>query len=1093
MIEDVFPLHIFPEGGLSSSVTTTIWVGVWVLCHFNLRFGWVLSGLVVPGYLAPLVLARPWSASVILLEGFLTYFLVWLVSEPLSSLRGWSAFFGRERFMALVLCSIAVRLGFDGYLLPWLGEWANRHWHIAFDYRDNLHSYGLIIVSLVANQFWKSGFARGLVPFFSNLILTVLIVRFLLMEFTNFGFADLEYAYEDIASSIMAGPKAYIVLIATAFLASRMNLHYGWDFNGILIPSLIALQWYQPLRLLATFGESLAILLTAHLLLRLPWFAHKTIEGARKLLLFFNISFAYKLVLGHLILWLAPEWNITDFYGFGYLLATLIAIKIHDKDILARLTRATLQTSAVAVVVSSLIGFGLTLLPHPGMLVPTPGDAGARLLERPETSLAQRLNEARIELYRIRESHDFVSPGPDEYVAWQNALADLAQYLQGADSSALERAARALAAVDYRIERLAGGYLYLSQNPATPPRGWGVFAFDPGAGSLLLEVPGSLEEPDAIDAGFALFQTLHGRGLFIAGSRRRDGLSQSGNALLNRELPFHLAHRAFQRGDSLQVRAYPRESSRRGALVSALAQAGERSAEAAGERDGQAQSSLWITDSLPASLKLAALKELIGGYDLRWSAAPFANRQREASRGGFAELFLTPDGQRRLLLRTLLQHRAVPVWERQETLVGYLQDWLLATKGSIAERNSELYRPARLEELLFFDEEVLTPLLRLIPAEYADGRWSEAGQRDLRALAGNASLLGYRLIQYRHRVSGREYLLLAEQEPVQGAVEGDGATRRYWGTYVLRLGPARGYVLEVPRPLQEVNSFEFAVAWFERLQARALLIAGAHPQANADGSADLVRPGNKATLFNLVNQVLLREAGDAPMLVLQSRSFGFRSDRPPVGADVLIALASGGDSASHAIAPVRDLLADFERDAIRWQFASGSEAAMGYEVGGLTQAQYLSATRNKEFGLLWLSPLARSFYRQQDENRWQDAQFRSVAIGTRQTDLYTLLAEARWTAPPPALRARLAAYQHAPDVVRLQAAALAAAPYRLERVVDAGSKQAFLLAWDRKGALALVANLAPHRFEPVAFDPAHGYASYTRFLDSRSAWLEAPP
>ena len=58
-------LPIFPEGGLASSVITTVWVGVWVLCLFNLRFGWVLSGLVVPGYLVPLIIVKPVSALVI--------------------------------------------------------------------------------------------------------------------------------------------------------------------------------------------------------------------------------------------------------------------------------------------------------------------------------------------------------------------------------------------------------------------------------------------------------------------------------------------------------------------------------------------------------------------------------------------------------------------------------------------------------------------------------------------------------------------------------------------------------------------------------------------------------------------------------------------------------------------------------------------------------------------------------------------------------------------------------------------------------------------------------------------------------------------
>ena len=68
-------LPIFPEGGLASSVITTVWVGVFVVCFFNLRFGWVLSGLVVPGYLVPLVILKPLAAGVIVVEAIITYLL----------------------------------------------------------------------------------------------------------------------------------------------------------------------------------------------------------------------------------------------------------------------------------------------------------------------------------------------------------------------------------------------------------------------------------------------------------------------------------------------------------------------------------------------------------------------------------------------------------------------------------------------------------------------------------------------------------------------------------------------------------------------------------------------------------------------------------------------------------------------------------------------------------------------------------------------------------------------------------------------------------------------------------------------------------
>ena len=356
---DLLPLTIFPEGGLVSSIITTVWVGVFVLCFFNLRFGWVLSGLVVPGYLVPLVIVKPLAAVVIVVEAVLTYGIVWFFSEKLSRGR-FPSLFGRDRFMGLILASIFVRLSMDALVLPEFAAWMEQNFDRRIDWEDNLQSFGLVIISLLANQFWKPGLARGLVMAVVTIFLTWLIVRFGLMELTNFRISGVSYLYEGIASSILASPKAYIILTLTAMLASHMNVKYGWDFSGILIPALIALQWYQPSKILTSFAEAIAIYCIARLILKLPMMANVTLEGGRKLLLFFNISFAWKMAIGWLIVWQGLDVKTTDFYGFGYLLATLIAIKAHDKDIFPRLARSTLQVSLMGAVFGNIVGFTLS-------------------------------------------------------------------------------------------------------------------------------------------------------------------------------------------------------------------------------------------------------------------------------------------------------------------------------------------------------------------------------------------------------------------------------------------------------------------------------------------------------------------------------------------------------------------------------------------------------------------------------------------------------------------------------------------------------------------------------------------------------------
>lgn len=362
----IFPLPIFPEGGLASSVITTVWVGVFVLCFFNLRFGWVLSGLVVPGYLVPLLIVKPLAAAVILVEAILAYLLVWLFSEKLSRGR-YPSLFGRDRFMGLILASILVRLIMDGLVLPEVAGWLEQNFDRRFDWQDNLQSFGLVIISLLANQFWKPGLGRGLVAAFVTIGLTFVIVRYGLMEFTNFRMSGVSYLYEGLASSILASPKAYIILTLTAMFASHMNVRYGWDFSGILIPALIALQWYQPTKIVTSFAEAIVIYSVARLILKLPVMANVTIEGARKLLLFFNISFAWKMALGWFVVWQGLEVKTTDFYGFGYLLSTLIAIKAHDKDIFPRLARSTLQVSLMGAVLGNIVGFSLSAAVTQGM------------------------------------------------------------------------------------------------------------------------------------------------------------------------------------------------------------------------------------------------------------------------------------------------------------------------------------------------------------------------------------------------------------------------------------------------------------------------------------------------------------------------------------------------------------------------------------------------------------------------------------------------------------------------------------------------------------------------------------------------------
>ena len=1048
----MFPLEVFPPGALSGSVITTVWVGVFVVAFFNLRFGWVLSGLVVPGYLAPLLLLKPWAVAVILLEGIVTYGLVWLFSERFSRFGLWSSLFGRDRFFGLILASILVRLTFDGWLLPEVGAWIEAHWAAGFDYRSNLHSFGLVIVALVANQFWKSGVLRGLPPLLIILGLTVLLVRYGLMELTNFGLGGLSYLYEDLAASILASPKAYIILVTTAFLASRMNLYYGWDFNGILIPALLALQWYDPLKILTSFGEAFIILAIASLLLRVPPFRGGTIEGARKLLLFFNVAFLYKMSLGWGLSAWAPTVKPTDLFAFGYLLSTLLAIRMHDKGIAIRLTRATLQTSLTAVVIASLIGFGLSQIDLSPLAAPQAAQSEL-LIEADDSRPTDRLLADKPALYQAR-SLAGAKPTPSQMRAFDAALMQLR--VANPSATALATAAEQLASVGYRLERLDQRYLYLYEQPQQ--RGWGRFLIDTqrARDALLIEVPDPLASRDLLAASLRLFEALDGGALAIGGALSPDNVRDTASSL------FQAFHNKIAEENVLAL-AVQRPAP-------AAAEGATAAPQQASQQAGQQASQLWVKQQLPLALSLPRLEQLSGALEVHWQPPPRPSRQWRSSVKGFVELELTPQAQRRLASAPQTSDRAQTDAEPKDALgpipvQGTLSDWMLPRRALMAAQGTDAYQPPTAEQLIFLDDEVLTPLQRLITQGYRAGRWQTEAAAQLRSIAAAADVLGYALVELHDRRRGQRYLILAEM-PSDAKRK-----RRHWGTYCFRLGPAEPLLIQVPRPLLEIKTLELGLLLFEELDARALLISDAHPEANQDLSADLIRGEQQRHLFNLVAEVLMRETSPQPQLNLQVRGMGQRPGEPLPEHDLLLAFADGANQPDQLSALGRSL--QDQLSALGWSqsLVDVSRDQAGYQVGGLPQARYLAASENQDLALLWVSPLARTSVGNADEAISDSADFEVLGIKTRVVDLAQLLPplmtptdDAIPAAPalPAAIAKAVLDYLQTDNLLRLAALQHQWPELSIERILEPARQQPFLLLrWD--GRPALVANLAPRQ------------------------------
>jgi hypothetical protein len=155
----------------------------------------------------------------------------------------------------------------------------------------------------------------------------------------------------------------------------------------------------------------------------------------------------------------------------------------------------------------------------------------------------------------------------------------------------------------------------------------------------------------------------------------------------------------------------------------------------------------------------------------------------------------------------------------------------------------------------------------------------------LQVAAEIANLYDYQLIRYTdHSGQYTEVYLLRESRPF----------RRGWGLYVFRLEACRQDVapilVEAPHVLADEDTPQIALDTFRVLHACALLVGGAHRNANQDGSADVAH--NPRTVFQAIHEALLSYGGQTS-IVLQIH--GFAADRHPGYPAVVLGGSPPGD------------------------------------------------------------------------------------------------------------------------------------------------------------------------------------------------------
>jgi hypothetical protein len=903
-------LSIFPTGsGLGQSVITTVWVGIAVVCFLNLRFGFPLTGLVVPGYLVPLLIVSPTSAVVIIIEAFVVYFVMHLSAKTIMERFGYAEMFGRDRFFAIILISILVRVVMDTLFWPSIANVLGS-WDITFDYSTQLYSLGLVIIALTANVMWNGGFRYGVKVTLVQLAVTYVLVRYGLMPFTNFSIANLAIMYEDVAASIIAAPKAYIILVITAFIASRANLKYGWEFNGIMLPALLALQLMQPSKLLTSFIETAVILILGTLLLQYTRLKNANFEGARLLLFFFNIGFAYKLALNNFIVNYYPALKVTDTFAFGYMLSTLLALKIYQKNALGLIIRATFQTSVVGGFAAIFIGFVIMFVPS--LFI---GNQIKSLQSYTEIQdLSQQLSEYKSYLYTDQKNKVEIS----QYQQTQNlqtfraAISILNR--DRTDLTNISKARDLLLKLDFSL-RQDDEYIYIQDARKLAIRGLFVLAKQADS-NLLLTVPHPSTERVASDSSALLMNHLKASALVLGTQATpafsADSTSQQSNyywAFIN----------ALESEDIMQLRSV-------NTRTTALLETGPFGA------NGQ----FWIFNRIPEAVSQSTLTELLGFNQSNFGLLTTKSLPSPNFTGRLIETFIDTSAYTSLLSKVALtdQLNQTPIAQINTTI----EEEISAFIPKITAKGSQHFQTLSDNEAALWEYEILRPLYSLSD-QLVGQEITQDILNQLNKINNIARMVGYQL-SLLNTPRGR-FVKISPLDESQYYQLGQ-------GLYFVHLDPANLLNIQVPRPLYESNTIQFASQLYQKSDAKLLLIAGAHPFASE--SANVMAAANVKTLFNIVHQSALRHYQQTGMLNLQVRSHSAPSHIRP--SALAFQYTHPLPSHKHSLEMVRKSLKEL---GVEHQIVLGQVATRGLELGTSPQTGYQLFSPTSELATLWLA------------------------------------------------------------------------------------------------------------------------------------------
>jgi len=955
-MEDVFA--IFPSRGLDNSILIPIYIGLLIHAFFIESLGWSYAGLVVSGYLASVFAIAPEAGLVISIEIVTTYGIVYFISEYFSRRGWWHSFFGRERFLFFFIISLLVRLLYEVWLFHELSGWAVDFLGMPLDAASRLYGIGLVIVPLASHAMWRPGFRRGFVEVAVPVALTYAILMYVIIPFTNFSIANFELTFQDLALDFTSSPKIYITLILGMLIAARFNLRYGWDFNGIMIPSLLAVSWYMPWKILTTVIESTLVAFIAFLVSSLPVFRRTTLQGIRRLLLIFTIGLGLKFVVGFYMADAYPGFVVSDLFGFGYLLPSLIALNIWENRSWALVVGPTLFTSLLAFLAGNIIGLGLYKIDELFIEEVMPVSQEKKYFQ----VVVEEESSASLQLASVQAlpvlPEDFAAAGTASRIRYQNVLAAAARMAEEVDPSQgvvgiTEKFSRELQRLNLslsyvRMKAFDGSdrnALVLRERLDSSPadrRGWPVVVLLAGCSKgMLMEVPYPYEEPVSLDAAIMLFPDMHACTLLINGWRSYRSEEQ---AVLNRTgSPFALAHDMLGHNSIVQVRT----------------------------SDGP--STVFVRSRMPSMFKLDMFKKRFPEYRMVWHRYDEASLLDSSDMTEFAEVVLNPEDVFRLA-----PSEDFADIETELSGLAWLRRTYTEQPEFTAAPLSERYRVPNSCQMDYLQEMIVKPIRQAL----GQGKPVAAELETLRRyLNMRSAAIGYRLLAFDSDAQKRVEWLLVERNSENG-----------WGAYLFR-SESSPWVIEVPRPLIESRSLVAGMDMYGRLDASALYIAGADLQARRDGLADITRIDNPINPFQAAHRgAYPADVSLSLPWILQVRGM---SPIHHISSDALISLAVDlPDDAP------RDLMAqalsdDLSRLGWSFEFYDGRYSQIGLKAVDNVQMRYSAALTQGGAASIWISPEARRNEADLEAYSKKISQLAYLDIETSNSNLESQLADSR--------------------------------------------------------------------------------------------------